>query len=294
MQNRTDDRISKFLKTVCEIPSLEAAVQKLVELSDTDASARDFAALILKDQGLAAKVLRLVNSAFYALGKAIVSIPQASALLGTKTLKSLVLSVKVTHLLSKTAAGLEPITFWRHSIATAVASQRLAQLVLPSMDEDLYVAGLFHDAGIALLAKHVSEDYAKVLRAARSPGRNLARIEEELFGISHAEVGGALAARWRLSSLVADAIRFHETEEARWTLSSPDNAKAVSIVMLADAIAAHVGLNFDGAAPAPEALPRPPAILGLDLQEVEAIALTLPSDVAEKEGALAPHEIVAV
>ncbi len=292
MQNRTDDRISKFLKTVCEIPSLDAAVQKLVELSETDASSRDFAALILKDQGLAAKVLRLVNSAFYAQGKSIVSIPHASALLGTKTLKSLVLSVKVAHLMSKAAAGLEPLVFWRHSIATAVASQRLAQLALPAMDEDMYIAGLFHDAGIALLAKHVTDDYAKVLRASRSVGRNLAQLEEELFGISHAEIGSSLTTRWRLSSVVSDAIRYHETESAKWVLSSPENAKGVAIVALADAIAAHVGLEFDGVPSGPGSLPQPPEILELDSGDIEAIASTLSSDVAEKERALAPHESV--
>ncbi len=292
MQNRTDDRISKFLKTACEIPSLDAAVKKLLLLSEKEASPREFAALIQRDQGLAAKVLRLVNSAFYALGKSIVSIPHASALLGTKTLKSLVLSVKVTNLMKKAAAGLDPLVFWRHSIATAIASQRLAQLVLPSMEDDVYVAGLFHDAGIALLAKHVPEDYTRVLRAARSLGRNLACMEEEFFGISHAEMGWSLASRWKFSSLVADAIRFHETEISRWTLTNPQDLKGVGVVMFADVIAAHVGLDFDGKAPGLSPLPQAPSFLGLEPADVEAIALALPSDVAEKESILMPQDAV--
>jgi HD-like signal output (HDOD) protein len=282
MQKLADERIAKIFKSLCEIPSLPAAVEKLVQLSEKDSTPRDFAELIERDQGLTAKVLRLVNSAFYSLRTPIASLRHASTLLGTRTLKSLTLSVSVMNLFHRACAGFEPLAFWRHSISVALASKKLGALVLPALEEDLYVAGLLHDIGVALLVQHLSTDYALVLKLAKAQKRNLAEIEEEVFGVSHAEVGCTLASRWRLPPLVCDCIRYHESSQGTPGVPA-EHAKVIDIVRFADEWADWCGLDFF--VERPQGLPKPalPTWITSDLAEIERAIEGLKADVAEKE-----------
>src|SRR5512134_2649146 len=99
MLKQHDERIAKIFKHAPDLPTLPAAVQGLLQLPERDATARDYAEIIGTDQGLTARVLRLVNSAFYSLRVPISSLQHASTLLGTKTLKSMALSVSVMNVL---------------------------------------------------------------------------------------------------------------------------------------------------------------------------------------------------
>ncbi|MBI4606150.1 MAG: HDOD domain-containing protein [Planctomycetes bacterium] len=289
MLKQPDERIGRIFKTLVDVPSLPAAVQKLLKLSDKDSSPREFADIVATDQGLTAKVLRLVNSAFYSLRTPISSLRHASSLLGTKTLKSMALSVSVMNLFNKSCAGFDPFLFWKHSIAVAVGCQRLAARFLPAQEEDLYVVGLLHDAGVVLLAQHLAADYPYVLKLA-AEGRRLTEVEEQAFGISHAELGCTLATRWRLPGLVCECIRHHETADGGRGALDPAVARAVDLVRLADEWAVHAGLDFLGprreaAPPAPEA----PAWTGLDAPGLASLLEGLAGEVAERERWYAPQ-----
>lgn len=282
MYIQADERIGKIFKTVLEIPSLPAAVEKLVLLSDKEATSRDFAAIIENDQGLAAKVLRLANNAFYALPTATSSLRHACSLIGTKTLKSLALSFGVVNLFRKACDGLDPLVFWRHAICVAIASKSLAKYWDPEREEELYIAGLLHDAGVTILAQHV-EDYRVVLKHARTNQVSLSEVERGVHAISHAEVAWGLATRWRLPAVVCDAIRFHETLPGDWVLSSPNHTLPVAIVQFADHLAARVGLDFVGAPRAGKSELSIPTGVQISTEELQRLISSLPQDVAERE-----------
>jgi HD-like signal output (HDOD) protein len=284
MLRRPDERIAKIFKSLCDIPSLPAAVEKLVQLSEKDATPREFADLIEQDQGLTAKVLRLVNSAFYSLRSPIASLRHASALLGTRTLKSLALSVSVINLLQRPCPGLDPVRFWKHSIFVAAASRKLAARFLPALEEDLHVAGLLHDVGVVIFAQHLSNDYSRVLKAAATGEKALSLVEEEAMGASHAEVGCVLASRWRLPSAVCDAIRWHEADEADWKLAQAENARGVEIVRLADRSATAAGFDFLDF-PVPEEAPPPevPDWIAERSFEVTEIIAGVKREITQKE-----------
>lgn len=168
-----DDRLSKILRRIVDVPSYAAVVEKLIELPEEEQSPRQFASLIATDQGLASKVLRLVNSAFFSLKTPVLSIPRASSMLGVRTLRSLAQSVSVMSVFKRPCSGFYPLSLWRHSLCVAIASRKLAELFLPSKADDLYVAGLLHDLGIGLLVHYFSDDYARILRQAQVSGRRL-------------------------------------------------------------------------------------------------------------------------
>jgi hypothetical protein len=114
--------------------------------------------------------------------------------------------------------------------------------VLPDLENEIHVAGLLHDVGIALLIHHLPEDYARVLEAARRREERLAGAEKEEFGVSHAEVGHSLAARSRLPPLICDCIRCHETPAEGSFQPAPQLAEALEVLALAHAWA--VGRGF--------------------------------------------------
>src|SRR5688572_7761707 len=244
MLDRADQKLAKLSKGLLDLPSLPLAVERLVQLSDKEPTPRQLADLIGTDQGLTAKVLRLVNSAFYSLRSPIASLSHASSLLGTRTLKSMALSVSVMNLLESAGEGADPRAFWRHSVATAIAAQKVGFALLPRIEEDLYVAGLLHDAGVAILVESLGDDYAAAIGLARSTGRDLSEIEAETFGTTHAEVGHMLASRWRLPPLVCECIRLHEEPGDGIRAAPGDLEKAVDVIRFADRWATRGGFDF--------------------------------------------------
>jgi HD-like signal output (HDOD) protein len=239
----SDDRLSRILRRVNEVPSFPPVVERLLELREEDQSPRSFANLVATDQGLSAKVLRLANSAFFSLKAPVLSIAQASSILGVRTLRSLAHSVSVMSVLRRPCGGFDPLSFWRHSLGCALAGRRIAELLLPPMADHLHIAGLLHDMGIGLLAHYFPEEYSRILE--RANGRNLGEVELCAFGTTHAELAYALACRWRLPGLVCDCIRLHEPAGARPAPApaTPRDA-ALEIMRFADAWTAAQGFGF--------------------------------------------------
>jgi HD-like signal output (HDOD) protein len=289
---RGGEKLARVLKNLVDIPSLPAPVQRLIQLSDKDATPRQFADLIGTDQGLTAKVLRLVNSAFYSLRTPIASLRHASSLLGTRTLKSLALSVSVMSLFNRGCPGCDPIAFWRHAIGVAMASQKLAALLLPAFEEDLYVAGLLHDAGVALMVQHLPDEYSKVLEVARAEHRALVVVERERLGASHAEVGYLMAARWKLPPTICECIRLHEDGAGPDAAgaTAPEIERAVDLVRFADGWAELAGLGFlAGEAPREAVMPPLPAWSAVDAEELKPVLEGLAREVLEREQVFFPR-----
>jgi HD-like signal output (HDOD) protein len=282
MLQRADEKISKLFRGLADVPSLGEVVEKLLLLSEKDATARQFADIIAVDQGLASKILRLVNSAFYALRTPISSIRQASSLLGTKTLKSLALSVSVIHLFTRRCAGFDPLCFWRHSVATAVLSQKFGAIFWPGTEEDLYAAGLLHDVGVALLVQYLSGDYELVLKLQAASKRPLCDVETEVLGTHHAEVGWTLAHHWRLPPVIVDAIRHHEDAPGSAKGVPPETLEKVDVVRLADRSSQVEGFAYveESAWSAP---PRMAPWMAPHEAELQRAIAEIPAEMKERE-----------
>jgi HD-like signal output (HDOD) protein len=266
-------------------------VQKILLLSETDSSPREFADLIAMDHGLTAKVLRLVNSAFYSLRTPISSIRQASSLLGTKTLKSLALSISVMRLFGRGCEGLDRKAFWRHSQAVALCAQKLSALLLPAMEEELYVSGLLHDVGVALLVHYLPGDYSLAMRMARSSKSTLCEVEIGMFGLTHAEVGYTIATRWRLPATVCDCIRHHERPSGSFRSTSVETARAVDVIRFCDAWCHQAGLDF--LTPGMETNSKEltsPSWLSLSAEQLSHALSGVEQAVAEREQRLFPAD----
>ncbi len=282
MTQEPDPKVRRISFRLTNLPSLPEVVTKVLSLSEKTASTKEFADLIATDQGLAAKVLRLINSAFYSLRSPVSSLRHASALLGVRTLKSMALSVSAIHLFRRPMPPYDPTLFWRHCLAVALAGPKIARKFGLSCLDEIYVAGLLHDVGGGLFMQHYPRDYAEItLPSSEGTPEALAR-EEEKFGQSHPELAYTMAVQWRLSELVSLGLRHHHTPlGALPTGLLPDARGLIQVLQLADDHARRSGYSFGDADRLDPAQPRPE--LGLQPGEAEVLVGDLQKTIEELE-----------
>lgn len=226
----TTDRLaakeSRFglLDQVRDLPSLPQVLVGISRVaSDPKADAGDLAEVILKDQAITIKVLRIANSAQYALcPQRITTVSRAVVLLGFESVRAIALAVGAYNLLSTLERGRKVHEhFWRESVAIGVACQGLAELVGGRVPEEAFVAGLLHDVGKLVLAAHDPERSAAI-HGSGLEGPALLSAETRAFGVNHAEVAGELARRWQLPPVLERALEGHHRHFPALPEDGPD------------------------------------------------------------------------
>ncbi len=179
-------------------------------LSDPDYSMVQIAELIGNDPGMSARILKIVNSAFFGFPARIETVSRAINMLGTQQIHDLVLATSVT----KTFEGIstevmDMHTFWYNSVYCAVSARLLASACNVLDSERLFVAGLLRDIGHLLMYQHEPGLSEQCMQLAEESGRPLFRVERELFGYDYAQVGAHLMRQWQLPRSLVEATEFH-------------------------------------------------------------------------------------
>lgn len=154
----TDDVKKKIIQRIDDLPPMPKVLFKARQvLSDPNSSFKEISNIIEADQAIAAKVLKVANSAYYGLSGMVSSIHQASVVLGYQTLEQVITMVSSTSLLGKQLKGygLNAGALWKHSLAVAIASRQIAEKRAPSLESDAFSVGLIHDAGKLALDPYV-------------------------------------------------------------------------------------------------------------------------------------------
>ena len=192
-------------------PHSYTALMKALQSPDT--SIGDVGKIIESDIAMSAKVLQLVNSAFFGLGQHISAVTQAVSLLGLDTVKALVLLVGVFSQAEgkKLPKDVDLPALWDHCMTVADFSKVIARQEGQEKDvvSEAFTAGLLHDAGILLLAANFSSEYKHVLDFAFVNDIVLAEAEREHLGCTHAEAGAYLLGIWGLPDPILEAVAFH-------------------------------------------------------------------------------------
>lgn len=248
----------ELLAALRDLPPLPSLVLELVEsLGHEELSAAQLATKISQDQALAAKTLRLANSSFYGRGRRVGSVADAIGVLGLRTVRGVVTAAGLAGSFGR-SADFDHDSFWRHSLASALAAQALAS-ELGRDDADLaFTVGLLHDIGRLALASAFAPAHAEVERLRRDEDRLACEAERAVLGIDHAEVGGLIARHWNFSPAIVDAIREHHAPPAGGGLT------LTGIAHVADAIAHALGLAGDADEAVPSIAPPVWAACGLD------------------------------
>jgi HD-like signal output (HDOD) protein len=222
----TDEAIRRVVACIDTLPSMPAScVAIMEELQAEDASIRKVAGLIASDLGMTAKILQMVNSAFFGLYRQVTDVQDAVMLLGLDAIKALVLSVNVF-----AAFDTRRIPFfdldglWQHSLAVAGCAQKIMTTVARDREQAAaaFLAGMLHDIGKLILAVNFSDAYRALLKGVpEGPAERLAK-EREIIGTTHAEMGAYLMGLWGMEPSILMAIAFHHTPlESRETAVGP-------------------------------------------------------------------------
>jgi putative nucleotidyltransferase with HDIG domain len=198
------------LQSLPSLPSLFVEVTH--ELDSKDPSLPRIARLVSEDMAMTAKILQLVNSAFFGLRCRISSPMQAVQMLGLDTLRALVLTTHVFEEFRTRSLGEAEISYlWEHSLAVAAFAKHIAAFEKADRQlvEDCFTAGLLHDAGKLILASAMENKYQHVLDAMRKSGQKMIAAELEILGCSHAEVAAYLLGLWGLPEAVIDGVAWH-------------------------------------------------------------------------------------
>ncbi|MEF2146055.1 MAG: HDOD domain-containing protein [Desulfovibrionaceae bacterium] len=231
-----------LFRAVDSLSGFPQTMRRVLELtSDIDCSQKELVGVLKRDPVFSLKILRMVNSAYYSLAQEVTSVQQASVYLGLNTLKNVALSLAVVGALPmENRAGLGMQGFWLHSLSVASAAQILGRRLDPECASgvDYFTAGLLHDVGKVIFALYAPDEYRTLLVRASSGNHNLCELEEECFGLSHAEFGERLSERWNLPQSMSRCIASHHKAKGE--------SRVVACVTTANQVVKSLGYGDGG------------------------------------------------
>jgi putative nucleotidyltransferase with HDIG domain len=212
IDRQLDDDVEKIygkhLRSLPSIPHVLATINSLVD--DQDASLREIAKVLSTDEGLASRVLKLVNSAYYGLPRMVSTIPLATTILGTDAIKHHVVNIALADLMRALGGSQnEYLLLWVHALKTASWAKAIASDLKDADPEEAFTAGLVHDLGKALSLRFRPRDYGRLIVETDKSGRPLMGLEEEVVGFDHTHIGAWAAGRWMLPQPLVDSRRGH-------------------------------------------------------------------------------------
>lgn len=236
--NRPTDNRTTVLTAIEALPPLPAVALRVMEVAQNPkSSASDLALVVSSDPGLSGRLLRVVNSAAYRRAREITSVQDALVTLGFVQARNMAISGAIAGAYAPDAlnALFRIEVFWRHSIAVAFKAAELAgksrRLDVPSA----FTAGILHNMGRLAMFYADATALDQAIAACLSRDQSLEELENELLGYDHAEVGGLLAARWKLPADIQDAIARHHSAPA-------DEVSLAGVINAANAFVTANGL----------------------------------------------------
>ncbi|MFM9872905.1 MAG: HDOD domain-containing protein [Fimbriimonadaceae bacterium] len=236
--------IEQIVSKTTDLPTIPAAAIKVMrETQSASSSAASVAKIIVTDQALSARVLRLANSAFYGLSRRIVDLPEAVVVLGMKSVKNLALVAGTYPWMQRPVTGycLGPAEMWRHAFGTAVASQIIARVSGKSSEDVAFTAGLLHDIGKVALSVWIENKMGAILLYAGREEISFDEAERRVLGYDHCQVGYHLATNWNLPEEICEAALHHHTP-----VQATSHKGIVDCVHVGDYICSAMGFGLGG------------------------------------------------
>jgi len=210
-----DPRLRHLISSIHNLPSVPAVYARLAEaLQAPETSLQDVGRLISQDMSMTAKVLQLVNSAYFSISRQITDPAEAVIYLGTETVRELVLVVSAFSAFKlKSVRHFSIEALQDHSLKVGIVARAIAgSMHLPKVAiEQAYVGGLLHAVGKLVLASQYGERYDRAIKRVKDEGVPERMAEVDAFGTTHAEVGAYLLWLWAVPAPITEIVlRHHE------------------------------------------------------------------------------------
>ena len=281
MADDKDQVIKKAIGEISHIATLPEVTLKIINLvEDPNSTAQDLNKDITNHPALGARILKVVNSAFYGLPGQIASINRAIVLLGLNAVKNIAIAASLAKLFrgGQIAPHFDAHDLWAHSIAVATATKLIGKKAGLGLADEAFLAGLIHDIGIMVEIQANRSTFVEViLMKKENPDKPLREIETEILGADHQEFGAALCKAWKFpNSFIYVTGHHHNPMELE-----PEQRKLACAVHLADILVAKIDIGYTDTVDTKEFTKEVLAELNITAQAVDEIGEALPEAMDE-------------
>lgn len=284
------DDVKALVRDSVELASLPAVVHRGLELlNNPNTSASEIGQVIGEDPALTARLLKIVNSAFYGFPSRVETISRAITIIGTQELTDLILGTSAIDAFSKFPNRLINMQrFWEHSLYTGVVARVLARRMHAPNTERCFVMGLLHDIGTLLLYRKLPEPARRALELSIDTAMPLHIAEIEVFGFHHGTVGAELMRVWKLPDSFVEVSRHHHQPSAaqRFRLET-------ATVHLGDVITGMAQGTAGGTGQTPALEPGSWELTGLSVEIMETVIAEADAQFVDACAALLPRTSAA-
>lgn len=242
---RRQQVVNAAVQEVAQIATLPEITLKIIQVvEDPNSTAHDLHKIIANDPALCARILKVVNSAFYGLPGQIGSINRAIVLLGLNAVKNIAIAASLAKLFrgGQLAPNFSARDLWTHSIGVAATVKLLAEKAKINLPDEAFLAGLIHDIGIIVEMQVLRPKLVEVLEVMHESKISYTQAERQVIGADHQDFGKALCEKWKFPRSFACVTGHHHKP---MTLD-PAMRTLTCLVHLADVLTANAKIGFTG------------------------------------------------
>jgi len=232
----------QMVADIDDLPTIPVVATQVLQLLDNpDVNVDKVADLMLTDQVMTARVMKMVNSPIYRPSHEITSLKRALVYLGVRHIKEIALTSSFISAFEDKGGAIDISTFWAHAFGVGMVSKIIAEKIRYPDVEKAYLAGIVHDIGEVVLSYYQPEIFAKILnRIKEQPGR-LVDLELDAFKTTHNEIGYCIAEKWNFPEAYREVILYHHSPR-----EATGDPVICAIVNLADLFCSVRDLYYGG------------------------------------------------
>lgn len=229
-------RLEERVRSAGGLPVFNQSLQEALALIRAEAPMAEIAFAVEKDPGIAGRILKLANSAYYGMSREVATLKMALVLLGSRSVRNLMLSIGLVEILDEAASagGYPGPGFRAHCVTTGRLAILLSRIHGLQFQSEEFVTGLVHDVGKLVLVQAFRAEAVQASdELGSSTGVELLEAEQRTFGVTHPEAGAWAAKSWSLPTAIVEAIRQHHNPPRITRLPDPSDDESDAIDTLA-------------------------------------------------------------
>lgn len=241
-KNAMMEKAQQLVDKIDDLPTIPVVATQVLQLLDQpDVRIEEVADLMLSDQVMTARVMKMINSPVYKPEHEITSLKRALVYLGLRHIREVALTTSFINAFDENKGAMDTSAFWEHSFGVGMVSKIIAKIIGYPDLEKAYIAGIIHDIGEVVLSNFMRDEFQGVLDSIKDKPVKLVAAEIEQLGTSHCEIGLCMARKWNFPDAYCEVIAHHHTPS-----EASIDPVLCAIVNISDLFCSVRGLNYGG------------------------------------------------
>lgn len=271
----TAQSLLKKFTDIKTLPHLAIKLSKMI--SDDNRSIKEFEEVIRMDPTMVLRLLRLVNSPYYALRQKCTSISEAVMYVGMDNLRNIVVAtaMKDIYKLNPNESVFSRKKLWLHSAAVSICAQMITERIFEKKGENAFLCGILHDIGMIVEDQTIPDLFIELCKTYDPKKHSITDHELDIIGTDHSAIGTMLADEWKLPEEVRKGIKQHHK-----IMTTVEPSSLPGIIQISEFMVSRLG--FDAMPEMRSELSPPLKIYIHDhIKEFRLISRDLPDEMAK-------------